>query len=209
MQKIIKNFPLSISKLHSQKAFKQKKPKKSPIAVSYLGFNNLEIWSNNSLSCAYFFSNLFAFRPIFFSNSYTGNKNFEEFVLKNGKVFLSIKSPILPENSAFQKFLGKHGDTIKKVVIFVKNLKALHENLLRQNVDSRVFTYNSEQQILEICLFGQIVYKFVQSPQNIYTSQPPKYLKPVDSKTGWDTMNKLLPTPEYNKIDHVGFPQFP
>ena len=191
-----------------RRAYQKLKPAEKKVLFNFLGFDRLNIWSNNSTHTAHFFCSMLGFHLVDFANAYTGQKHINTFFLQNGNVRLRIDSPISAQCTQFTDFLAKHGDSIHSVASRIDDVDALASHLMRLN-EKFEMTNETEDRFgakkeLKIHL-GEMTHSFVErggpaQPGHPHSEQEMNY-------AFMETNNKQFGDVTFGKIDHVGIPQ--
>ena len=175
-----------------------------PYNFRYIDFDHLEVWTNNAFQSAYFYCTYLGFEPYCFRNSYTGEKDFNSFVVRNGDVVMKFISPNKPGNGNHSDFLSKHGDTVRSVGISVDKLGSALDYFKSNDVEISDMSLDSEIKTARIKMFDDFYHTLIERTG---TDQFEEGFSPLQTEYDFNAMNRLIGAPKFKRIDHVGFPQ--
>jgi len=66
----------------------------------------------------------------------TGERNYCTHVVKNGAIVYAFVSPLNPNDEAFTRHLGLHGDGVRDVAFHVDNAKGIYEKAVARGAKS-------------------------------------------------------------------------
>lgn len=191
-----------------RRAYQKQKPTTKSVPFNFLGFDRLNIWSNNATHTAHFFCSMLGFHLVNYSNAYTGQRDTNSFFLQNGDVRLRIDSPIFPHHTKFNQFLAKHGDSIHSISSRIDDLDTFADHLKKMNEE---FEIKYEQQDcfgskkeLEFSL-GEMTHSFVERV-NAPVSEVSRPSQDMNYQY-MENNNNNFGNVVFGKIDHAGIPQ--
>ena len=170
----------------------------------YKDFDHLEVWSNNAFQSAYFYCTYLGFEPHCFKNSYTGERDYNIFVVRNGDVAIKFMSPNKPDNEEHARFLSKHGDTVRSVALEVDNLDCALEYFKTTDIEVSNIRKSESIKTAQLKMFEDFYHTLVERPDKGTLEDGCKL---IDQEYNFNAMNNILGIPRFKRIDHVGFPQ--
>lgn len=82
------------------------------------GVDYVEIYTSNAKQSAYYLKSAFGFQSYAYSGLETGNKDYESYVVAQGKIRIVLSSP-LHSGTAMGRHIDKHGDGVKVMAMWV------------------------------------------------------------------------------------------
>ncbi|MFL2983641.1 MAG: 4-hydroxyphenylpyruvate dioxygenase [Candidatus Neomarinimicrobiota bacterium] len=168
------------------------------IPYSIKSFDYCELYVGNAKQTAYYYNKTMGFKTIAYRGLETGCRDRVSYVLKQGRIFLVITSP-LEKNTEIGFHIDIHGDGIKDVAFTVDNAKIAWETSLNKGAKSameptKINDDYGEAIISSIHTFGDTIHTFVER-NNFNGAFLPGYI-PYESKSNSELIGLV-------HIDHV------
>lgn len=94
-----------------------------PDISKFDGFDHMTFWVANAKQAASFYCIRFGFEEIAYRGLETGDREYCSRVLRQDRIYLVLKSPLNPEETAINGHIAKHGDGIKDVAFRVDDTR--------------------------------------------------------------------------------------
>ena len=117
---------------------------------------------SNACHSAFFYSNALGFEIIAYANSSTGLRGRVSYVLAQGRCRIILTSPNeLSANNSVQRFLTKHGDGVRDICFFVKDINSLYSELKKKEVNFIEDINGASLQQFSVEAFGSVIHTFI------------------------------------------------
>lgn len=128
--------------------------------------DSVEFWVGNAYQAAYFYHNMFGFKPVAWSSLKTGNKNFSSYVLKQGDVKIILSSTYNPSSEMAAHHM-MHGDGVKVIALIVKDAGTAYSEATKRGAKGIMEPTEFKDEygtvkIATIETFGDTIHKFIE-----------------------------------------------
>lgn len=117
---------------------------------------------------------------------------------------MKFVSPNKPNNASHAAFITKHGDTVRSVAITVDNLEQALKYFKSTDIEIDEVDAAKGVKTARLKMFDDFYHTLVER-DNVNNFE--NDYKPINPEYDFNALNRLLGTPKFKRIDHIGFPQ--
>lgn len=156
----------------------------------------------NAKQAAQWYSSRFGFEHVAYSGLETGEREICTHVVKNGKIYYALQSPLNPGNAEFGAHMEKHGDGVRDIVFEVEDARKVFEHAVSNGAKGvrepeEIKDENGSMIVASVQTYGDTVHTLLQNVD--YTGPFMPGFKASDYK---DPINDVMDAPVFDAIDH-------
>ncbi|KAL3314873.1 hypothetical protein Ciccas_006496 [Cichlidogyrus casuarinus] len=188
--------------LAPETTYSDKGPK--PAAGSFHGFYQVTFYVGNAKQAASYYITRLGFQHLAYRGLETNHRQFVTHVVQQNKIIFAFTSMLSPDKlSDIGAHLVQHGDGVKDVAFLVQDLDAIFKHAVANGgtviepISSVTDEYGTVK-MATIKTYGDTTHTLIER-----TNYKGPYLPGFKLVPNQDPINKLIPSPGINFIDHV------
>ncbi len=97
--------------------------------------HHVQLWAGNAKQAAFFYRKAFGFSQLAYSGPETGDRQVASYVLEQGKIRLTICTPLSPEHP-MTGWLAQHGDGVHDIAMATDDVDFCYAEALKRGAES-------------------------------------------------------------------------
>lgn len=166
-------------------------------------FDHVTFWVGNAKQAASFYCARLGFEYLAYAGLETGNREWATHVVHNGKIKFAFTSPLNPAgHEEFNAHHAKHGDGVKDVAFHVDDAAGIYKKAVERGArpvrePETLKDEHGSVMVASVGTYGDTTHTFVQR-----IDYEGLFLPGFSKHPQEESINKLIPQPELQFIDH-------
>jgi len=178
------------------------KPTERPEVGKFYCFDHIRFWVGNAKQAASFYTTRFGFEPVAYQGLETGHRDVVSHVIRLNKIFFVFSSALGPGNKAMADHMDRHGDGVRDVAFTVDDAAGIWKKAVSRgakSVQEPIEIKDENGSVIVSCVqtYGDTVHSFIQR-----VDYKGPFLPGFKATTEGEALNKLVPVPQLNFLDH-------